>query len=192
MAVQQSTGNEIWKPIRGYEGEYEVSNLGRIRGLDRTLSDGRTWRGRILKQIINHNGHCRVVLQSGSASKYRWVHHLVLESFVGPRPSNFDGCHNDGDPSNNRVENLRWDSRSENAKDRVRHGNHYQVDKTHCPRGHDLVEPNLKPADAARGWRNCLACSRAKNAVYARPELEARFQEISDQRYERIMAFKIQ
>lgn len=188
MAVQQSTDNEIWKPVRGYEGEYEVSNAGRVRGLDRILTDGRSWRGRVLKQVTNHNGHRRVMLQSGAEQKYKWVHRLVLEAFTGPCPDGFDGCHNDGDPSNNHTDNLRWDSRRENAKGRVRHGNHYQVDKTHCPRGHELVEPNLKPADAAKGWRNCLACARAKNAVYSRPELKPMFQEISDRRYEEIMA----
>lgn len=183
MAVDQSTYLESWKPVQGYEGQYEVSSAGNVRGVDRVLSDGRSWKGQVLKQVINHNGHCRVMLQG----KYKWVHRLVLEAFVGPCPDGFDGCHNDGNPANNRVENLRWDSRRENAKDRVRHGNHFQVDKTHCPRGHALVDPNLKPADAAKGWRNCLACARAKNDVYAHPELESVFKELSDRKYEQIM-----
>jgi len=46
----------------------------------------------------------------------------VLESFVGPCPEGMECCHNDGNPSNNFVENLRWDTRSNNQKDRESHG----------------------------------------------------------------------
>jgi hypothetical protein len=53
-------------------------------------------------------------------TKTRLVHHLVLEAFVGPRPDGQVGCHFDDDPRNNRVENLRWDTSSANALDRVR------------------------------------------------------------------------
>lgn len=55
-------------------------------------------------------------------SKHYAVHRLVLETFIGPCPDGMEGCHNDGVRTNNHVDNLRWDSRSENAKDKVRHG----------------------------------------------------------------------
>lgn len=187
MADVQHTQVENWRPVVGYEGLYEVSDHGRVRGVDRVLKDGRRWRGKMMRQITNHNGHKRVMLAKDGVSKYFWVHRLVLEAFQGPCPEGFDACHNNADPGDNRPENLRWDSRSENALDRVRHGNHYQVDKERCPRGHLLEEPNLKPADARRGWRNCLACARAKNFIYPRPELRGEFERIADRKYEEIM-----
>lgn len=179
--------SEVWKPVLGYEGYYEVSNHGRVRGVDRILSDGRRWKGCILKPAKSHNDHLWVILNKDRHKRRGWVHRLVLEAFVGPHPKGMEGCHRDGDPANNHVDNLRWDTRSKNAFDRVKHGRHENTFREECPRGHKLEMPNLKPADYARGWRNCLACARAKNAIYYRPDLKDRFQEISDKRYEAIM-----
>lgn len=53
---------------------------------------------------------------------YKQVHTLVLESFIGPCPPGLEGCHNDGDHTNNKLENLRWGTRASNAKDRLKHG----------------------------------------------------------------------
>jgi hypothetical protein len=52
----------------------------------------------------------------------RTVHQLVLEAFVGPKPEGFECCHADDDPTNNRLENLRWDTQCANAADRIRNG----------------------------------------------------------------------
>lgn len=52
----------------------------------------------------------------------RPIHHLVLEAFVGPRPAGMEGCHNDGDPTNNRLDNLRWDTSKANQADKTKHG----------------------------------------------------------------------
>lgn len=52
----------------------------------------------------------------------RRVHRLVLEAFVGPAPAGTEGCHNDGNPQNNALSNLRWDTHAENMLDQVRHG----------------------------------------------------------------------
>lgn len=54
--------------------------------------------------------------------KSRYVHSLVLEAFVGCRPRNMECCHANGDPSDNRLENLRWDTHKANGEDMVRHG----------------------------------------------------------------------
>jgi len=54
----------------------------------------------------------------------RSVHRLVLEAFVGPCPDGFQGCHNDGNNTNNDISNLRWASASDNQLDRVKHGTH--------------------------------------------------------------------
>lgn len=63
----------------------------------------------------------------------RLVHHIVLEAFVGPCPEGMEGCHNDGDPTNNRVDNLRWDTRKANREDSIRHGTHVRgTQHAHC------------------------------------------------------------
>ncbi len=54
--------------------------------------------------------------------KIRLVHHLVLEAFVGPCPEGMECCHEDGDPTNNRLANLRWDTKKANEADKRRHG----------------------------------------------------------------------
>lgn len=118
---------EIWKDVVGWEGFYQVSNLGRVKSLTRRVvrSDGRVcWcQGQILKLNTSHNqGYLMVSLVRNSKYTHRLVHHLVLEAFVGPRIGKQEGCHEDGIKRNNRADNLRWDSRQGNCKDRVKHG----------------------------------------------------------------------
>lgn len=110
---------EKWKPVLGYEGKYEVSNLGRVRSLTRFVrcchGAYRTTPGRILKPgCMNRFGHVSVALGKGNS---RCVHTLVLEAFVGPRPDGFDACHKNGVGGDNRLVNLRWASRSDNNRD---------------------------------------------------------------------------
>lgn len=104
---------EVWKTVVGYEGRYQVSSFGRVKGPRR-----------ILRQQKQPSGHLRVRLYDGSSQKNPplvSVHRLVLEAFVGPCPEGTEGCHNDGDPGNNRVENLRWATRQENQQDKSKH-----------------------------------------------------------------------
>jgi len=68
------------------------------------------------------SGHLSVSLCNFSLRKRKYVHRLVLEAFIGPCPFRFVGCHNDGKPENNNLENLRWDSRKGNLQDMVIHG----------------------------------------------------------------------
>lgn len=160
---------ERWLPIPGYEGYYEVSDLGRVRSVPRIVPHAvapLTIRGRIMCTCKSRGGHLRVTLARGGKTVTRSVHALVLAAFVGPRPEGLEGCHGDGDPSNNRLSNLRWDTTSNNHLDAVRHGTHSRTRRKKCPGGHDLRVPNLKPATLAKGRRQCLACSRAKG-VYA-------------------------
>ncbi len=137
------------------------------------------------------DGHLRCTLTCGNSRRKRnaKVHILVLEAFVGPRPLGLEGCHDDGDPANNRLTNLRWDTPSSNAVDRVRHGHHHEAEKHTCPRDHFLIEPNLMPSQMKRGYRSCLACSRA--TAFARKRGigvdAAEFKAIADSYYEQIM-----
>ena len=61
-------------------------------------------------------------LKVNIANRTKWIHVLVLEAFVGPRPDGHEACHNDGNTHNNDVSNLRWDTPANNQQDRVRHG----------------------------------------------------------------------
>lgn len=174
--------NEHWKPVVGYEGSYEVSDQGHVRSLDRFNSRGHRIRGGVLKPAPDHSGHLHLRLSRDARSQGAYVHALVLAAFIGTRPIGQEACHNDGNPQNNRLDNLRWDSRSENARDRVRHGTHPESRKTACPRGHALVEPNLMPSATRRGHRSCLACNRAHAS--ASPFSK----QLADAHYERIIA----
>jgi hypothetical protein len=114
------TAGEIWKPVVGFEGRYEVSNQGRVRALPRFDARGHFWPGRLKKQVTSKSGHKLVGL--GYPSRPRLVHRLMLAAFVGPCPEGMEGCHRDGNPANNRLENIRWDTRAANVADAIRHG----------------------------------------------------------------------
>ena len=154
--------NERWVPIPGCPG-YEVSDLGRVRSIDRmvtnTLGQTRTLRGRVLATPPVCKGYPMVTL--GKAGN-RLVHQLVLEAFVGPRPPGIPVCHNDGDRTNNHLNNLRYDSPSENMYDVVRHGRHAMANKTECPKGHLYSPENTL---VSNGRRYCRTCARAWTAL---------------------------
>lgn len=153
---------EEWRLVVGYEGLYEVSDQGRVRSLDRdsTRGDGvkRRLTGRMMKAYRSPGNYDRVSLFDGLGRRHwKRVHTLVLEAFIGPRPDGAVACHNDGDHTNNRVDNLRWDTYSANNVDLVVHGTHWQARKTHCKNGHEFTPENtiIRP----EGGRKCRECS---------------------------------
>lgn len=100
---------EIWKDILGYEGLYQVSNLGNVRSLNYRRS-GKT---KLLKQGTD-NGYKRVELSKNGKKKKYWVHRLVAISFIS-NPNNYKEVnHKDEDKSNNNVNNLEWCTREYN------------------------------------------------------------------------------
>lgn len=106
---------EIWKDIPGYEGEYQVSNLGRVKSLARTCRNNkgtRPIRERILKPCLTKNGYSIVHL--GHRGRSTRIHRLVAEVFI-PNPDNLPVVdHINGKRDDNRVENLRWVDYKEN------------------------------------------------------------------------------
>jgi hypothetical protein len=120
--------------------------------------------GRIRVQVLNRNGYYYVQLVGNGVRVTRLVAHLVLETFVGPRPSGMEACHGPLGGAENRLDNLRWDSVGENSLDRRRHGTDHYVNRTHCPLNHLLVVPNLRASVSQSGRRGCLACNRASAA----------------------------
>lgn len=119
---------EFWRPIPGFP-YYLVSNWGRVCSTARSVTqlsrDGnsytRNFEGRVLKPC-KCAGYPAVGLCRDGVSSNHHIHVLVLEIFCGPRPEGAQACHWDGDKTNNRLENLRWDTRASNSADRLRHG----------------------------------------------------------------------
>ena len=160
-AVAQSI-EEVWRPALGYEHGYEVSSLGRVRSIPRVVvgSDGkrRQLGSVLLKQRPIWSGYLHVSLWKNGIPKRKSVHRLVLEAFVGPNPVDMEACHNNGEKTDNRIANLRWDTKSANARDKVRHGGSHEANKTHCVHGHpfDVENTYLRPDGRGRVCKRCL------------------------------------
>ena len=116
---------EVWKDIPGYEGKYQVSNLGRVKSLERKVRGVNHYTGKdffrtIPERILRpgkscKSGHVSVVLGHGERGKP--VHQLVMLAFVGPPPVGMEVRHLNGNPTDNRLENLSYGTRTENILD---------------------------------------------------------------------------
>lgn len=99
---------EIWKDVVGYEGFYEVSNLGRIKRVEHYDSKNHRYCERILSLNPQKNGYVRVHLSKNGIAEFESLHRIVATAFVEKK----DGCdivnHLDNNPSNNNAENLEW------------------------------------------------------------------------------------
>jgi NUMOD4 motif/HNH endonuclease len=156
--------HEEWRPIPGFDGVYSVSNQGRIFS--------HKFPGKMLTPAPagrNSASNVRVRLSRGGAAKDYRVHLLVLEAFVGPRPSpDACGLHADDDIWNNRVENLRWGTRSDNWHDANRNGravagtathrDKYGQPQTQCKYGHEFTPKNtyIRPGSGHKMCRICM------------------------------------
>lgn len=148
-----------WRPVVGFE-KYEVSNDGRVRSL--------YYGGKELKPYTQPYGHQEVKLRKDKKTHATTVGVLVASAFIGPRPEGLMVCHNDGDPTNNSVENLRWDTQASNIRDSVRHGTHPNASKEKCSKGHYYNTENTRIN--TKGWRICRQCHRVaeRRRQYAR------------------------
>lgn len=108
--------NEIWKDIPGYVGTYQISNLGRVRSIPRTIIDKngteKNLPGKILSVAKYSNGYCFVGLANDGITKQQMIHRLVLLAFVAS--SDLEVNHKDGNKSNNALDNLEYVTHSEN------------------------------------------------------------------------------
>lgn len=150
-----SVSPERWLPVPDFEGLYDVSDRGRVRSARS---------GRIRRTHFSRKGREHLDLHRAGQRHDVQVHSLVLLAFVGPRPDGMEGCHNDGDPTHNALENLRWDTRRENNIDSIRHGTHPWASRTHCSHGHEYTPENtyLSP----QGWRRCRMCMARRLQKY--------------------------
>ena len=116
-----------WKAVVGWEGTYEVSDMGLVRSLDRVAIARhphgkmipRRFKGKILTNRASlSTGYSMVSLTSPGREREQYsIHQVVLIAFVGPCPPTLEACHFDGDKCNNKLTNLRWDTRKGNRAD---------------------------------------------------------------------------
>lgn len=125
---------EQWKPVVGYEGQYEVSTWGRVCRLVKRRSSRA---GALLRQHETGNGYRQIALNCRATS----VHRLILEAFVGPCPSGLECNHKNGVKTDNYLENLEWVTKSENKLHAFRELG------LQAPRGEDVPTAKLEEAE---------------------------------------------
>lgn len=106
--------NEEWLEVPGFQGRYSVSNLGRIRR-ERLIKRG-TVKQRMLSGHSNRQGYRMIFLRSDDGDRRYSIHSLVALTFIGPRPTGYHINHKDGNPANNRLENLEYVTPLENTR----------------------------------------------------------------------------
>lgn len=106
---------EIWKDIIGYEGHYQVSNLGNVKSLERKDRLGNKRKEKLLKSCTNPKGYHHVVLSLNGSTHHKSVHRLVAIAFI-PNPHNYPQVnHIDENKANNCITNLEWCTYKYNA-----------------------------------------------------------------------------
>jgi hypothetical protein len=164
---------ERWRPVVGYEGFYEVSDLGRVRSLPhwrRSKANSRSFHaGRLLRLPIASGGYPQAHLSMDGRTRCIHVHRLVAAAFIGGCPDGQLVRHLDGDPANNVLANLSYGTPHENQLDKVRHGRCHNARKTHCKYGHPFDQENTwieRKSDGTFQTRRCRACrSKRKTAT---------------------------
>lgn len=117
---------ERWKDIKGYEGYYQISDMGRVKSIERIIESGQHYlterknKEIILKQSLSKCGYPQICLQKNGIKKTLTTHRLILNTFIGD--SDLECNHKDGNKQNNKLENLEWVTQSENEKHAYRTG----------------------------------------------------------------------
>ena len=149
---------ERWLPVEGF-AHYEVSDLGRVRSIDRVIlcenrwgtPAYRTYRGRILKLALHDFGYQVVRLSRDRVGHMRYVHDLVAAAFIGPKPPGQQVCHGPNGPADNRPSELRYGTRSSNMADCVRDGTDQRGIKHHNAKLNDAAVREIRERYAAGG-----------------------------------------
>ena len=134
---------ELWKPVVGSDGLYEVSNQGQVR---RSRPGKGTRVGRILKPIITPYGYSSVTICADNLHRRVFIHRLVAEAFIGPIPDGNEINHIDGCKTNNSVGNLEIVTRSENIRHAFKHG-FYDSPRAGFQSGSANLNAKLKESD---------------------------------------------
>lgn len=149
---------EIWKAVPGYEGLYEASTFGNIRSLDRTVYTksgvARRIKGKILKpQSAIDDPRLHISLCKNYTVIVIRVHLVIAQTFLGDRPKGMHVCHNNGNCTDNKLSNLRYDTPKENEKDKILHGKAQRGTRCHWHKLNDdqvrqireLAKQNISP-----------------------------------------------
>ena len=148
-----------WRPVPGYEGLYELNELGQVWSFPRQGS-----RGGLVSAWRTKNGYLHVGLYRDNKREIVPVHQLVALVFLDVRPEGTEVCHRDDDKSDNSASNLYYGTHPENCADMVRNGKHGggRGPQTHCNKGHEYTPETtiLRPAD--HGRKRCRTCVEAK------------------------------
>ena len=159
--------DEEWRPVYGFEGHYEVSDHGRVRSVDRVAPHPHSGtclrKGKVLSLFTTPLGYQRAEMSRNGMRAHAFVHELVLEAFVGPRPYGQQCLHGPGGSLDNRLSNLRWGTPSENVREVVESGNHAQARKTECKHGHKFTPENTR---VSAGKRICRSCAKERARRY--------------------------
>ena len=123
--INKSEIKEIWKPIKDFEGSYEISNLGNVKSLGRycyckSKEKPNLFKGKILKQRFDKYGYLIVNLKKNQKSHIRKVHRLVAIAYIDNKNNYTNINHKDGIKTNNNVNNLEWCTVKENTQHRTR------------------------------------------------------------------------
>jgi hypothetical protein len=156
MGIKMMTLAEEWRDVAGFEGFYQVSNLGRVRSLSRTIRSSygktRTHAGRVMTSVVDKDRYPRVIFRIDGKHYTRKVHRLVCEAFNGPSDIlHPEVDHLDGDRTNACASNLRWVSHGENM-----------VTRAFDSRGEKNGSARLTAADVI-AIRKCRGAQSAKN-----------------------------
>lgn len=147
---------EVWKPVKGFEGIYEVSTFGCVRGIERKIicknGSPKTIKAKILNPKISNSGYFEVNLHCLNKQKMRYVHRLVAEAFI-PNPENKEEVnHIDENKTNNRAENLEWVTRVENA-------HHGTGEKRRVDKYKKRVYQYTKDGEFIKEWDCSVSCA---------------------------------
>lgn len=147
---------EIWKDIEGYDGTFQVSNLGRVK----TFNYQHRGIERVLKPKKHNKGYLQIQLQKGDKNKTFTIHRLVAKAFI-PNPNNLELInHKDENKQNNCVDNLEWCDRSYNARysmlrhpERISHRHYKSGRKVECRLNFKIHQFDMD-GNFIREWEN--------------------------------------
>lgn len=149
--------SEIWKDIKNYENKYQVSNSGRIKSLKKDI---------ILKPSVHYKGYLEVKLYKNNSSKVFKIHRLVASAFI-PNPENKPQVnHIDGNKQNNCVDNLEWNTQSENQlhafRNKLNRGSMYAKYSINNPHSKQVAQYDMN-MNLIKIWGSTMEAQRNLN-----------------------------